>query len=171
MTDTHPGIEIRLWDDRGEIFSGRSDKLHFELAAYWQHAGFDPGSLYQQALRGPVYLEVRAVDVPALPAAPDTLAELAELADVDQAPGHRPCCCHGGFSGDHVCCIHPAAAAADVDQAAAELAAAPDMTAPPDAERSGGAVALTSSEPRRWLAGLGRAIGHRARRARFLPAR
>lgn len=141
--DDYPGIEIRCITPEGlKFFEGNSQRLHFDLAA----AGFRPdmsGDNWYPVIEGTFTLEIRAVDLPELAAAPDypaelfrgqpgALAELAELeraaagraheraaaagleplGDVDQAPGHRGCCCHAGFSGDHACCIHPAA---DVD--------------------------------------------------------
>lgn len=100
--------------------------MHMELMQMWLTNGWPNGHAWYP-VGGTVLracsIEIRAVDVPALPSGADLLAALehwdiadipAEPGDVDQAadvgraPGHRPCCCHGGFSGDHVCCIHPA---------------------------------------------------------------
>lgn len=140
--DDYPGIEIRVTrytpDGPEIIFEGDSQELHFQLMSMWHEAGFAGDSWYPVRggyMLGELLLEIRAVELPELAAAPDYPADLfrgqagalGELAELERAAvgraheraaaaGHSPCCCHGGFSGDHDCCIHPAAV--DVGQAA-----------------------------------------------------
>lgn len=126
MSETYPGIEIRVRTERGEILNVRSDIMHMELMQMWLTNGWPNGHAWYP-VGGTVLracsIEIRAVDVPALPSGAELLAALehwdiadipaepgdvGQAPDVDPAPGHRPCCCHAGFSGNHVCCIHPA---------------------------------------------------------------
>jgi hypothetical protein len=126
MNDTHPGIELRIRTQHGEIVNGRSDELHFELRQMWIASGFTGDEWYPVGgtmLRA-VLVEIRAVDVPALPPAPSYPHELfglgaddaaaalanveaAELADVDGhalepgAAAERCCVCGSADVGYH----------------------------------------------------------------------
>lgn len=118
--DDYPGIEIRVTrykDDGPEIiFEGDSHLLHFQLMSMWLHAGFAGDSWYPIRggyMLGELLLEIRAVTLPELAAAPDCPADLfrgqagslAELAQLERAAAGRiaeraaaaESCCVCGF--------------------------------------------------------------------------
>ena len=97
MNDTYPGIEIRVRTEHGEILNHRSDVLHYELRQMWLMNGFTGDEWYPVGgtMHRAVLVEIRAVDVPALPPAPDYPHELYAAAPdtvraSDQTAGSRP---------------------------------------------------------------------------------
>lgn len=157
--DTFPGIEISITTHRGEILRARSDQLHFDTRNLWIEAGFtgDEWASVGGTLHGGVVVLVRAVDIPMLERAPDDPRELVE----EHAPGHRGCCCHAGFSGDHPCCVHPAV---QDGQAAAETPTAAESGCPV-AACPAGSDPLGDDQLMTLIGLVGRVLINRARRA------